>query len=49
MGDGLKGVDGRILYGMNELGMRSDKRFKKCAGMVGEVMGKYECHGESGV
>jgi len=39
--DGLKPVHRRILYGMNELGVTSDKPFKKSARIVGDVMGKY--------
>ncbi|MBO6257678.1 DNA gyrase subunit A, partial [bacterium] len=39
----------RILYAMNELGMTPDKPFKKCARIVGEVLGKYHPHGDSSV
>ena len=47
--DGLKPVHRRILYAMNELGMTPDKPFKKCARIVGEVLGKYHPHGDSAV
>ncbi|MBB6634028.1 DNA gyrase subunit A [Cohnella thailandensis] len=47
--DGLKPVHRRILYGMAELGMYSDKPFKKSARIVGEVMGKYHPHGDSSI
>ncbi|MBR9677574.1 DNA gyrase subunit A [Candidatus Woesearchaeota archaeon] len=47
--DGLKPVHRRILYAMNELGMASNKPFKKCARIVGEVLGKYHPHGDSAV
>lgn len=47
--DGLKPVHRRILYAMNELGMTYDKPFKKCARIVGEVLGKYHPHGDSAV
>src|SRR5574344_451741 len=47
--DGLKPVHRRILYAMNELGMSPDKPFKKCARIVGEVLGKYHPHGDSSV
>ena len=47
--DGLKPVHRRILYAMNELGMTPDKPFKKCARIVGEVLGKYHPHGDSSV
>ena len=45
----LKPVHRRILYAMNELGMYPDKPFKKCARIVGEVLGKYHPHGDSSV
>ena len=45
--DGLKPVHRRILFAMNELGMTPDKPFKKCARIVGEVLGKYHPHGDS--
>lgn len=47
--DGLKPVHRRILYAMNELGMTHDKPFKKCARIVGEVLGKYHPHGDIAV
>lgn len=47
--DGLKPVHRRILYAMNELGMTSDKPFKKSARIVGEVIGKYHPHGDAAV
>lgn len=47
--DGLKPVHRRILYGMSELNNFSDKPHKKCARIVGEVMGKYHPHGDSSI
>lgn len=47
--DGFKPVHRRILYAMNELGVRSGKPFKKCAYVVGEVLGKFHPHGDSAV
>ena len=47
--DGLKPVHRRILFAMNELGMMPDKPFKKCARIVGEVLGKYHPHGDTAV
>ena len=47
--DGLKPVHRRILFAMNELGLTPDKPFKKCARIVGEVLGKYHPHGDSSV
>ncbi len=47
--DGLKPVQRRIVYGMNELGAHSDKAYKKSARIVGEVMGKYHPHGDSSI
>lgn len=47
--DGLKPVHRRILYSMGELGNFSDKPYKKCARIVGEVMGKYHPHGDSSI
>ncbi len=47
--DGMKPVHRRILYAMNDLGMYSDKPFKKSARIVGEVMGKYHPHGDSAI
>ena len=43
--DGLKPVHRRILYGMNEMGLDWNKKYVKCARVVGEVMGKYHPHG----
>ena len=45
--DGLKPVQRRILYGMHEMGLRNDRPFRKCAAIVGEVMGKYHPHGDA--
>ncbi|MFD2615253.1 DNA gyrase subunit A [Paenibacillus gansuensis] len=47
--DGLKPVHRRILFAMSELGMTSDKPYKKSARIVGEVIGKYHPHGDSAV
>lgn len=47
--DGLKPVHRRILFSMNELGLTPDKPFKKCARIVGEVLGKYHPHGDTAV
>lgn len=47
--DGLKPVQRRILYGMNELGVTPDKAHKKSARIVGDVMGKYHPHGDSAI
>jgi DNA gyrase subunit A len=47
--DGLKPVHRRILYAMNDLGMHSDKPYKKSARIVGEVIGKYHPHGDTAV
>ncbi|MDY0075395.1 MAG: DNA gyrase subunit A [Acholeplasmataceae bacterium] len=47
--DGLKPVQRRILYAMNDLGMSADKAHKKSARIVGEVIGKYHPHGDSSV
>ena len=47
--DGLKPVHRRILFAMNEMGMTSDKPYKKSARIVGEVLGKYHPHGDSAV
>jgi len=47
--DGLKPVHRRILYAMNEMGIRSNSAFKKSARIVGEVLGKYHPHGDSAV
>lgn len=45
--DGFKPVQRRIIYGMNEAGMQPNKPYKKCARIVGDVMGKYHPHGDS--
>ena len=47
--DGLKPVQRRILYAMNELGMNYNKPYKKSARIAGEVMGKYHPHGDSSI
>jgi DNA gyrase subunit A len=47
--DGLKPVHRRILYGMYELGLTSTKPYRKCAKIVGEVLGKYHPHGDTPV
>ena len=47
--DGLKPVQRRILYGMNELGVTPDKPYKKSARIVGDVMGKFHPHGDSSI
>ena len=47
--DGLKPVHRRVLYGMHELGIRSNTSYKKSARIVGEVLGKYHPHGDSSV
>ena len=47
--DGLKPVHRRILYAMYELGLTAERPFRKCARVVGEVLGKYHPHGESAV
>ena len=47
--DGMKPVHRRILYGMNDQGMTSDKPYKKSARIVGDVMGKYHPHGDSSI
>ncbi|MBE6132461.1 MAG: DNA gyrase subunit A [Erysipelotrichaceae bacterium] len=47
--DGLKPVHRRIIYGMNELGNGPDKPHKKCARIVGDVMGRYHPHGDSSI
>ncbi len=47
--DGLKPVHRRILYGMYELGLTSTKAYRKCAKIVGEVLGKYHPHGDTPV
>ncbi|MDD7736299.1 MAG: DNA gyrase subunit A [Bacillales bacterium] len=47
--DGLKPVHRRIIYGMNELGNGPDKPHKKCARIVGDVMGRFHPHGDSSI
>lgn len=47
--DGLKPVHRRILYSMYELGLTPDKPYRKCARIVGDVLGKYHPHGDSAV
>jgi DNA gyrase subunit A len=47
--DGLKPVHRRILYAMHELGMTADRPFRKCARVVGDVIGKYHPHGDTAV
>jgi len=47
--DGLKPVHRRILYGMDDLGLRANRSFKKSARIVGEVLGKYHPHGDTAV
>ena len=47
--DGLKPVHRRILYAMHELGLAYDRPFKKCARVIGEVLGKYHPHGDQSI
>ncbi len=47
--DGLKPVHRRVLYAMKDLGLEHNKAYKKCARIVGEVLGKYHPHGDSAV
>ena len=47
--DGLKPVHRRILFAMHEAGLRPEKAYKKCATVVGDVLGKYHPHGDSAV
>lgn len=47
--DGLKPVHRRILYTMHEAGLTPDKKYKKCAATVGDVLGKYHPHGDASV
>src|SRR5438093_2052988 len=47
--DGLKPVHRRILYAMDEIGLRAGRPFKKSAAVVGEVLGKYHPHGDAPV
>jgi topoisomerase-4 subunit A len=47
--DGMKPVHRRIVYAMSEMGLRSAGSFKKCAKIVGEVMGNFHPHGDSSI
>ena len=47
--DGLKPVHRRILYSMNQMGLRSDRTYKKCGRIVGDVLGKYHPHGDAAI
>ncbi|HET7092356.1 MAG TPA: DNA gyrase subunit A, partial [Thermomicrobiales bacterium] len=47
--DGLKPVHRRVLYAMSQMGLRSNTRYRKCAGIVGEVLKSYHPHGDSAV
>ncbi len=47
--DGLKPVQRRVLYAMDELGLKSDRPHRKCARIVGDTMGKYHPHGDSSI
>ena len=47
--DGLKPVHRRILYSMHELGLTPEKGYRKCARIVGDVLGKYHPHGDTAV
>ncbi|MFT5056529.1 MAG: DNA gyrase subunit A, partial [Pseudoalteromonas distincta] len=47
--DGLKPVHRRVLYGMSDLGLASNRSYKKSARIVGEVLGKYHPHGDTSV
>ncbi len=47
--DGLKPVHRKILYAMNELGLKNSGKFRKCAAVVGEVMAKYHPHGDMAI
>ncbi|MEO1480349.1 MAG: DNA gyrase subunit A, partial [Bacteroidota bacterium] len=47
--DGLKPVQRRVLYGMQDLGLTAGKSYRKSATIVGEVMGKYHPHGDSAI
>jgi DNA gyrase subunit A len=47
--DGLKPVHRRILYSMSEMGLRSDRPFKKCGRIVGDVLGKFHPHGDQSI
>ncbi len=47
--DGLKPVHRRVLYAMDDLGLQPTRAYRKCAYIVGEVMGKYHPHGDSAI
>ena len=47
--DGLKPVHRRILYGMNEMGLASNRAYRKSAKIVGEIMGNYHPHGDTAI
>src|ERR687894_599736 len=47
--DGLKPVHRRVLYGMHEAGMQPNRPYKKCARIVGDVMGSYHPHGDTAI
>jgi DNA gyrase subunit A len=47
--DGLKPVHRRVLYSMNEAGLQPNRPYRKCAGVVGDVMGRYHPHGDSAI
>jgi DNA gyrase subunit A len=47
--DGLKPVHRRVLYGMNEMGLASNRPFRKAAKIVGEIMGNYHPHGDAAI
>src|SRR5512136_667538 len=47
--DGLKPVHRRILYAMQEMGLRHDRPYKKCGRIVGDVLGKYHPHGDAAI
>src|SRR5262249_12096519 len=47
--DGLKPVHRRVLYSMHDLGLQPNRPYRKCAFIVGEVMGKYHPHGDSAI
>src|SRR5947208_11503811 len=47
--DGLKPVHRRILYGMRDMGLAANRPYRKCAKIVGEVMGNYHPHGDAAI
>ena len=47
--DGMKPIHRRILYTMNEMGLRHDREYKKCGRIVGDVLGKYHPHGDMSI